>query len=129
STRSTRGTPTCWRGATSAASSGSPTRTADHEPVGHGSRSNVDDVNALNALSDWPVDNAAGALVTDAGVVATHGDVDRVYELASVTKLLVSRAVLVAVEEEAIALDEPAGPPGATVAHLLAHASGIAFDS
>ena len=86
-------------------------------------------MNALNSLSDWPVDHAAGALVTDDGVVAAHGDVDRVYELASVTKLLVARAVLVAVEEEAIALDTPAGPPGATVAHLLAHASGIAFDT
>lgn len=35
-----------------------------------------------------------------------------------------------AVEEGgAVELDDPAGPPGATVAHLLAHASGLAFDS
>ncbi len=27
-----------------------------------------------------------------------------------------------------IALDEPAGPPGSTVRHLLAHASGLGFD-
>nr|WP_221247522.1 serine hydrolase domain-containing protein [Gordonia humi] len=83
----------------------------------------------MNQLSSWPVDNAAGAIVTDDGVVAAHGDVSRVYELASVTKLLVARAVLVAVEEEAVDLTTPAGPPGATVAHLLAHASGLAFDS
>ncbi len=39
------------------------------------------------------------------------------------------RGVLVAVEEGALELDDEAGPPGATVAHLLAHASGLAFDS
>ena len=47
---------------------------------------------------------------------------------ASVTKLVTALAVLVAVEEETVDLDEPAGPPGATVRHLLAHASGLAFD-
>jgi CubicO group peptidase (beta-lactamase class C family) len=31
-------------------------------------------------------------------------------------------------EEETVALDDPAGPPGATVRHLLAHASGLAYD-
>ena len=36
-------------------------------------------------------------------------------------------ATLVAVEEGTIALDEPAGPAGSTVSHLLAHASGLAF--
>ncbi|ALG85234.1 serine hydrolase domain-containing protein [Gordonia phthalatica] len=84
---------------------------------------------SLRALSDWPVDHVAAAVVTDGGVVDTFGDTDRVYELASVTKLLVAQAVLVAVEEGAVELDTPAGPPGATVAHLLAHASGLAFDS
>ena len=34
-------------------------------------------------------------------------------------------AVLVAAEEGILELDEPAGPPGATVRHLLAHASGL----
>ena len=45
------------------------------------------------------------------------------------TKLLTSYAVLVALEEEAIGLDEPAGPPDATVRHLLAHAAGYGFES
>ena len=31
----------------------------------------------------------------------------------------------VAVEEGSVSLEEPAGPPGSTVAHLLAHASGL----
>jgi CubicO group peptidase (beta-lactamase class C family) len=34
----------------------------------------------------------------------------------------------VAVEEEAVGLDDPAGPPGATVRHLLAHAAGLGPD-
>jgi CubicO group peptidase (beta-lactamase class C family) len=49
--------------------------------------------------------------------------------LASVTKLLVSYAMLVAVEEGTVELDEPTGPVGATLRHLLAHASGLDFDS
>jgi CubicO group peptidase (beta-lactamase class C family) len=36
--------------------------------------------------------------------------------------------VLVAAEEGVIDLDEPAGPEGATVRHLLAHASGLPFE-
>ncbi|EGD55752.1 beta-lactamase [Gordonia neofelifaecis NRRL B-59395] len=68
-------------------------------------------------------------VLTVDGIRGSHGDTWRVYELASVTKLLVAQAVLVAVEEGAVELDTPAGPPGATVAHLLAHASGLAFDS
>ena len=47
----------------------------------------------------------------------------------SVTKLLVAYATLIAAEEGALDLDEPAGPEGSTVRHLLAHASGLAWDS
>src|SRR5262249_51399587 len=35
---------------------------------------------------------------------------------------------LVAAEEGLVDLDEPAGPPGSTFRHLLAHASGLPFD-
>ena len=49
--------------------------------------------------------------------------------IASVSKLLVGYAALVALEEESIDLDEPAGPDGATVGDLLAHTSGLAFNS
>ncbi|MGV9710314.1 serine hydrolase domain-containing protein [Gordonia sp. NPDC003424] len=86
-------------------------------------------MSTLDALADWPVEHVSAALITTGGVVEEFGDPARVYELASVTKLLVAQAVLVAVEEGAIELDDAAGPPGATVAHLLAHASGLAFDS
>ena len=37
-------------------------------------------------------------------------------------------AMWVAVEEGTVAWDDPVGPPGATLAHLLAHASGLAVD-
>ena len=83
----------------------------------------------LQDLAHWPVDNVAGALIGPGGVTETFGDTARAFALASVTKPLVASAVLVAVEEGAVELDTPAGPPGATVAHLLSHASGLAFDS
>ncbi|GAA4842898.1 serine hydrolase domain-containing protein [Actinomycetospora corticicola] len=81
---------------------------------------------SLARVDDWPVDHVAVAVVTDAGTAA-HGPTDRRFRLASVTKPLVAVAVLLAVEEEAISLDDPAGPEGATVRHLLAHTSGLAF--
>jgi CubicO group peptidase (beta-lactamase class C family) len=62
------------------------------------------------------------------GLLAVRGDTRLRGDWASVTKLATTLAVLVAVEEEAVDLDEPAGPPGATVRHLLAHASGLAYD-
>lgn len=83
----------------------------------------------LHELGQWPVDNVAGALIGPGGVTETFGDTARAFALASVTKPLVASAVLVAVEEGAVELDTPVGPPGSTVAHLLAHASGLAFDS
>jgi CubicO group peptidase (beta-lactamase class C family) len=41
----------------------------------------------------------------------------------------VALAVLVAHEEGTLLLDEPAGPPGSTVRHLLAHTSGLGPDA
>jgi CubicO group peptidase (beta-lactamase class C family) len=82
---------------------------------------------ALDAVADWPVPNVAAAVVGPDGVLASHGDTQRQFSLASVTKPLVARAVQVAIEEGAVDLDTPAGPPGSTVRHLLAHASGLAM--
>ena len=62
-------------------------------------------------------------------MLETRGDSRLPGRWASVTKLATALAVLVAVEEETVDLDEPAGPPGSTVRHLLAHASGLAFDT
>ena len=86
------------------------------------------------------------------------GQIDEVFPFASVTKPIVAWSALVAVKRGLLDLDAPAGAgtahsaagagtahnavgagtasgstramlPGATVRHLLAHASGIAFDS
>lgn len=64
----------------------------------------------------------------DGRVLAARGDTTLAGDWASVTKILTALAVLVAVEEEALSLDEAAGPPGSTVRHLLAHASGLSYD-
>ena len=59
----------------------------------------------------------------------SEGPTGRRFPWASVTKVLTALAVWVAVEEGTVAWDDPAGPLGATmVAHLLAHASGLAPD-
>jgi len=84
---------------------------------------------ALDVIADWPVPTAAAAVVGPTGILANRGDLTRAYRLASVTKPLVARAAQVAVEEGAVDLDTPAGPLGATVRHLLAHASGLAVNS
>lgn len=84
---------------------------------------------SLEQIDSWPVQHAAVAVVTAEGTVATRGDTGRVFQLASVTKLLSGYAVLIAVEEGVAELDDPAGPPESTVRHLLAHSSGLAFDS
>lgn len=85
---------------------------------------------AVRRVLDWPVDHVGAAVVAaDGTVLADAGDTDREFGLASVTKLLSAYAVLVAVEEGAVDWDDAAGPEGATVRHLIAHASGLAFDS
>lgn len=78
----------------------------------------------LNELADWPVDNVSALLIDG----PSFGDLDSPYELMSVTKLLSAWAFFVAIEEGVFELDQPLGPPGSTVRHLLAHASGVGFD-
>ena len=81
-------------------------------------------------VDQWPCDNVSVAVVgSDGSVRGEHGDQDRVYRLASVTKLLSAYAVLIAVEEGALEWDQPAGPPGSTVRNLISHTSGLAFDT
>jgi CubicO group peptidase (beta-lactamase class C family) len=69
----------------------------------------------------------AVAVITGPGTVASTGSAEP-FRWASVTKLLTALTVLCAVDRGEVSLDEPAGPPGSTVRHLLAHASGIAAD-
>jgi CubicO group peptidase (beta-lactamase class C family) len=89
-------------------------------------------MDALGSVADWPVGSAAVGVVRfgpdGLSRPATTGDPGRRYPWASVTKTATALAVLVSVEEGTLALDEPAGPPGSTVRHLLAHASGLGPD-
>ncbi|MEM7272081.1 MAG: serine hydrolase domain-containing protein [Actinomycetota bacterium] len=86
-------------------------------------------MNSLNVVATWPVTTvAAGWRGPDDGPTSI-GPVDQVFPLASVTKPLVAFAVLVAVEEGSLALDQPAGPPGSTVANLLSHSAGLGPDA
>ena len=84
---------------------------------------------ALRQIDGWPADHTAAGVACADDVLAQHGDVAHRFGWGSVTKLLVAYAGLVAAEEGAVDLDEPAGPAGSTVRHLLAHASGLAWDS
>ena len=80
----------------------------------------------LRAIDGWGAEHAAAGIVGRAE--AAHGDVEHAFAWASVTKLLAGLAILVAVEEGTVDLDEAAGPPGSTLRHLLAHASGLPPD-
>jgi CubicO group peptidase (beta-lactamase class C family) len=85
-------------------------------------------VEALRQVEEWPARTVAVGVLRGAEEVGVHGPREQVFRWASVTKLATALATLVAAEEGIVDLDEPAGPPGATVRHLLAHASGLPFD-
>lgn len=79
-------------------------------------------------LATWPA--TAGVVVLEpAGTRAVAGDLDRVFPWASVTKVLTALTLLRLESRGLLDLDEPAGPPGSSLRHLLAHASGLAFDT
>jgi CubicO group peptidase (beta-lactamase class C family) len=85
-------------------------------------------VESLRLIDGWNAGVAAAGVARADGVVATYGPRDAELPWASVTKLLTGLAMLVALEEGTVDLDEPAGPPGATLRHLLSHASGLQTD-
>ncbi len=84
---------------------------------------------ALATTTGWDVSTVSAAVVSPTGTLAAVGPTDHPFALASVTKPLAAHACLVAIEEGTLELDEPAGPEGSTVRHLLAHASGLGFDT
>lgn len=85
-------------------------------------------MDALSAIDGWGAGTAAAGVASAGGIAATHGPRDAELPWASVTKLLTGLAFLVALEEGTVDLDEPAGPPGSTLRHLLSHASGLPLD-
>jgi CubicO group peptidase (beta-lactamase class C family) len=84
-------------------------------------------VEALRQIDEWEAEHAAAVVLRAGQAVAAHGPRRHVFHWASVTKLLTAYTALIAAEEGVIDLDEPAGPQGSTVRHLLAHASGLPF--
>lgn len=84
---------------------------------------------SLAQVISWPAEHAAAAVVGPAATRARIGDGEHVFRLASISKVMAAYAILIAVEEGSLALDDPAGPPGATVRHLLCHAAGCGFES
>ena len=95
-------------------------------------------MDSLAPVAEWPVGHAAvavlrfdpsavrvGATVGPIELLGLTGATGRPFPWASVTKPATALAVLIAAEEGTLSLDEPSGPPGSTVRHLLAHTSGL----
>ena len=87
---------------------------------------------SLEQVSEWAPLAAAGvvrwAIGQDPAVIASHGDTGKPFPWASVTKILTAMSLWIASEEGTVSWDDPVGPPGATLADLLSHASGLAPD-
>jgi CubicO group peptidase (beta-lactamase class C family) len=89
---------------------------------------NLPRLDALRIVDDWPAETVAVSVLDSGGAeIGSRGPRELVFRWASITKLLTAYAALIAAEEGTIDLDDPAGPPGATVRHLLSHASGLPF--
>ncbi len=84
----------------------------------------------LALIDTWPVGVAAAAEIRNGEPAAHRGPCDHVFALASITKVLTATAVLVAVEEESVSLDDTVAgaPAAATLRDLLDHSSGLAPD-
>ncbi len=83
---------------------------------------------ALAQIEGWGLPFAVAGVTGPVATIATRGDTNRAVRLASVSKPVTALACLVAAEEGILDLDGAAGPPGSTVRHLLAHASGLPFE-
>ena len=85
-------------------------------------------MSVLDLTNEWPVPHVSAAVVRGGEVAVTTGDGARVQRLASISKPMTAWAILVAVEEGVVSLDDPVGQPGCTLRHLLAHAGGYPFE-
>lgn len=83
---------------------------------------------ALDLTSSWPVPHVAASVLRSGSVVATAGDQQHRFRLASISKPITAWAALIAVEEGIVDLETPIGQPGCTLRHLLAHAGGYPLE-
>lgn len=72
---------------------------------------------------------AAAVVLGPEGVREQRGDLVRSRLWRSVTKTLTGYGIGIALQEGRVGLEDPAGPPGSTLRHLLAHASGYFYES
>lgn len=87
-------------------------------------------MNLTALVESWPVGSASVAVITrDGGVVDVIGDEAASYRWASVTKIASALTVLDGCLEGVVDLKDAVGPEGATLRHLLSHASGLSMDS
>lgn len=83
---------------------------------------------SLDVLDEFGFEAAAIVLGPE-GERARRGDVARIRPWRSVTKVLTGLGATLALQDGRVDLEDPAGPPGSTLRHLLAHASGCFYES
>lgn len=88
----------------------------------------TDDDGGLAVLDAFGFEAAAIVLGPE-GMRHRRGDLDRERPWRSVTKTLTGYAAGIALERGLVHLEDPAGPEGSTLRHLLAHASGYFYES
>lgn len=87
-----------------------------------GAYSDVADLSTF--IDSWPEGSHLGVSSASA-VIGSAGDLNAQKPLASVTKIFSAYAILVALEEGSVSLDDPVGPPGSTLRNILSHSSGL----
>lgn len=85
-------------------------------------------MSSLELLDEFGFEAAAIVLGPE-GERDRRGDVDLSRPWRSVTKTLTGFGATLALQEGRVDLEDEAGPPGATLRHLLAHASGYFYES
>jgi CubicO group peptidase (beta-lactamase class C family) len=84
-------------------------------------------VPALDEIFSWPGETPAAAVTDANATIASAGAINQPQPWASVTKLVTAYCILELAENGDLDLDEPAGPPGSTIRHLLSHAAGVGY--
>ncbi|WP_394216501.1 serine hydrolase domain-containing protein [Brachybacterium vulturis] len=85
-------------------------------------------MSSLDLLGEFGFEAAAIVLGPE-GERARRGDVDLLRPWRSVTKALTGFGATLALQDGRVDLEDAAGPPGATLRHLLSHASGYFYES
>ncbi|MFC0675675.1 serine hydrolase domain-containing protein [Brachybacterium hainanense] len=85
-------------------------------------------MSALDLLAELPFD-AAGLVLGPEGVRERRGDTARERPWRSVTKTVTGYTAAILLEDGVVDLEDPAGPEGSTLRHLLCHASGYYYGS